>query len=99
MIYVFLYKTLTGTKPLCIIFDKVDDFIRNFDGTKCMVLFDPEKCYVIFDRIRYLIGFRSGIKCVDSHNYPKNKTDSDDDIPLEKMLTVYSVIISINLII
>ena len=32
-------KTLYGAKPLCIIFDRVDGYIRKCDGTKYLVLF------------------------------------------------------------
>ena len=50
------YKTLIGAKPLRIRFDKVDGFIRNYDGTRYLILFDPEKHDTIYDKIRYLIG-------------------------------------------
>ena len=44
-----------GTKPLRIRFGKVDDgkFIRVYDGTTCLVLFDPEKYGAIYKRIIY----------------------------------------------
>ena len=42
------YKTLIGTKPLRIMFDKVDGFIRDYGGTK---LFDLEKYDTTYDRI------------------------------------------------
>ena len=35
------YKTFTGAKPLCIIFDKVHGFFRVYDGTTYLVLFGP----------------------------------------------------------
>ena len=38
-----LYKTLIGAKPLRIRFDKVNGFIRIYDGTRCLVLFGDEK--------------------------------------------------------
>ena len=43
-VYDISYKTLIGAKPLRIRFDKVDGFIRIYDGTRYLVLFDPEKC-------------------------------------------------------
>ena len=55
LIYDVSHKSLIGTKPLRIILDKVDGFIRDYDGTKYLVLFGPEKYDVIFDKIRYLI--------------------------------------------
>ena len=44
------------TKPLRVIFDKVDLISRDYDGAKFLVSFGPEKNDVIFDRIRYIIG-------------------------------------------
>ena len=34
LIYNFSYKTLIGSKPLCIRFDKIDGFIRIYDGIR-----------------------------------------------------------------
>ena len=96
LIYGVSYKHLIGTKPLCIMFDKVNGFIRDYDGTKCLVLFAPEKYDAIFDRIRYLIGLKSGIAYVGSFDYPKIKTGSDDDLPLEKTLTMHNNVIIVN---
>ena len=36
-------KILIGAKPLSIRFDKVDGFIRVYDGTRYLVLFGPQK--------------------------------------------------------
>ena len=36
-------------------FDKVDGFIGDYDGTKYLVLLHLEKYNPIFDRIRYVI--------------------------------------------
>ena len=66
------------------IFDKIDGFIRDYDGTKCLLIFRPEKSDAILDRNRYLIGLKRGITYVVSDNNAKLKTDLDDDSPLEK---------------
>ena len=50
-------------KPLHIRFDKVDGFIRVYDGTRYLVLFGDEKCGFIYNRIKYLIGVKSNITC------------------------------------
>ena len=42
LMYNILYRTLIGPKPLCIRFDKIDGFIRIYDGTRYLVLFGPE---------------------------------------------------------
>ena len=67
MIYDILYKTLIGAKPLCIMFDKVDGFIRDYDRTKYLVLLALEKCNVVCDRIRYRTELESGVKYVLFH--------------------------------
>ena len=43
LVYEISYKTLTGAKPLCIRFDKVDRFITVHDRTRYLGLFGPEK--------------------------------------------------------
>ena len=55
------YKTLIGPKPLGIRFNKIDGFIRIYDGSKYLVLLGPEKYNAIYDRIRYLISLKSSI--------------------------------------
>ena len=47
-------------KPLRIKLDKIDGFIRVYDGTRYLVLFGSEKHDFIYNRIRYLISVKSG---------------------------------------
>ena len=47
-------------------FDKVDGFIRDYVEQNIQYYFGPEKY-----EIRYLIGLRSTITYVDSHDYAK----------------------------
>ena len=49
-----------------------------------------------YNRIRYLIGVKSGITYVISHNYAEIKVNSYNSLPLEKMLTCHNVIILVN---
>ena len=65
-------------KPLRVRFDKIDGFIRVYDGTRYLVLFGSEKYNSIYNKIRYLISVKGGITYVISHNYSKFKVDSDD---------------------
>ena len=44
-----LYKNLMGTKPLRNSFDKINGFIRGYDGTKFVILFGGEKCDFIYN--------------------------------------------------
>ena len=47
---------MIGAKLLYIRLDKVDEFIRVYDGNRYLVLFGPEKYDIIDDRIRYLMS-------------------------------------------
>ena len=52
---------MVGAKLLRIRFDKVDRFIKVYDGNRSLVLFSPEKHDAIYNKIRYLIGQKNGI--------------------------------------
>ena len=39
LIYNISYNTFIGSKPLCIRFDKIDGFVRIYDGTRYLTLF------------------------------------------------------------
>ena len=52
----FCKKNFICAESLCIIFDKVNVFIRDDGETKYLVLFETEKYDAIFHRIRYFIG-------------------------------------------
>ena len=80
LIYDVFYKTLIGKKPLSIMFNKVDGFIRDCDATKWLVLFGFEKYNATYDRFRYIIQLKNGITYVFSYNYAKIKIDTDDDL-------------------
>ena len=51
---------MIDAKHLLISFDKIDRFIRVYDGTRYLVLFGSEKYDSIYNRIRYLISLKSG---------------------------------------
>ena len=78
------YKTPCGVKPLHIIFANVNGYIRQYDKTRYLSLFHSNEKYKRkFDRIRYLM-FKSNISDIYSHKYMKIKSNSDNDLPLEK---------------
>ena len=85
------YKTLIDLKPLRISFDKIDGFIRIYDGTRYLTLFRSEKYEAIYDRIRYLISPN-----ICSHYFTKIEVDSYDSLAIEKRLTLQNVIIDIK---
>ena len=93
MIYDNSYKNLIDPKPLRIRFDKIDGFIRIYDGARYLTLFGSEKYDALCNRIRYLISLKSGIIYIFSHYFGKIKVDSYDFLPIEKKLTLHNVII------
>ena len=84
LVYNISYKSLIDSKPLSIRFNKIDGFIRVYDGTRYLVLIGSEKYDSIYDRIRYLINVKSAITYIISHNYVTIKVNSYDSSPLEK---------------
>ena len=73
LVYDISCKTLISANPLDIRFYKEDGFIRVYDGTRYLLLFGGEN--MIYNRIRYLIGVKSGITYIASHNYAKIEVD------------------------
>ena len=90
------YKTLISTKPLGIRLGKVNRFIRVYNETWYLVLFEAEKCDLIYNRVRYLIGVTNN----RSNNYAKIKTKSKSKsfLTSRKKLTFHNVIIIIKLV-
>ena len=82
-----------GAKPLRIRFDKIDGFIKIHNKIRCLVLFDYSYCDKICDKIKYLISEKSGITDSISHNSGKIRIDSNDSLPIEKILTFYVIIL------
>ena len=98
MVYTILYKTLIDTKPVHIRLDKIDRFIRVYDGTRYLMLFGSKRYEFMYNRIRYLLSVKSGIRYFISHTYAKIKVDTYDSLPLEKTMTFHNVIILIKLV-
>ena len=96
LVFNISHKPLIDAKPLGINFDKIDGFIRFYDGTTYLVLLGSEKYDYICNRVRYLIGVKSGITYVISHNYAKIKVDSYDSLPLENTMTFHNFMIIIK---
>ena len=74
LIYDISYRTLIVLKPLRIGFDKMDGFIRIYDGTRYLVLLGPEKYGTIYNTIRYLIGLKRSITYIFSRYYAKHRS-------------------------
>ena len=85
LIYDISYKTLIGSKPLRIRFDELDWFIRIYDGTRYLTLFDSEKYDAIYDRIRYLVSLKIGIAYIFFPFFAKIKVCSYESLLIEKI--------------
>ena len=69
-----MYKTSTGTKSLCIRFDKTDGFVIILDSKiKHLILFDYGLLNEISDKIKYLIIKKGGTTNSINHNFGKIK--------------------------
>ena len=68
LVYIISYKSLIDYKPLRIRFDKIDRFIRVFDGSRYLASLWNKKYDSIYDRIRYLISVKSGITSIKNKN-------------------------------
>ena len=91
-VYGISYKNFIGTKPMRITLNKIEQFTRDYDRTRDLVLFGGEKYDFIYNRIRNLVGVKSDNRCVSSHNYAKIKVHSYDSFSLEKTFTFHNVI-------
>ena len=77
LIYLWHFiRNFYGCKSIMYLFDKIDKFIKIYDGSRYLVLFDPEKCDAVYDRIRYLISEKSGITYSISYNFARIRIDS-----------------------
>ena len=69
-------------------FDKIDGFIKIYNGTIYLVLLGPEKYGTSYDRISYLISLESWIIYIFAH-----KVDSFYSLPIEKILAIIQIVI------
>ena len=84
-------------KSLHIIFDNIDRYIRKYNGTKSLTLFDSDAKYErCFDRVSYLIMLKNIYSSVYFQKFVKTKINSDNNLPLEKTLNIQNVVILVN---
>ena len=84
LIYNISYKNLTGSKYFHFWFDKIDWFIRVYDGTRYLVLFWAGKYDCIYNRIRYLISKKDVSHMFFSRYHEKIKVYSSYSFPIKK---------------
>ena len=77
---------MIDAKPLRIRFIKIFGFVIVYDVTRYLILHRGERYDFMYNMIRYLIGVKSSITYVVSHNYAKIQVDSFDSLPLGKTL-------------
>ena len=77
---------MIDAKPLRIRFIKIFGFVIVYDVTRYLILLRGERYDFMYNMIRYLIGVKSSIAYVVSHNYAKIQVDSFDSLPLGKTL-------------
>ena len=88
-----------GSIPLRIKFEKIDGFIKIYDGIRDLVLFGYFLYDEIFNRIRYLISEKSGIKDSINYNHGIIKIYSYNSLPIEKILAFHNVIILVKTVV
>ena len=62
-----------GAKPLRIWFEKLDRFIKTYDGIRFLVFFGSKRYYIICNRIRCLISKKGGITDISGHSFATKK--------------------------
>ena len=77
---------MIDAKPLRIRFIKIFGFVLVYDVARYLILLRGERYDFMYNMIRYLIGVKSSITYVVSHNYAKIQVDSFDSLPLGKTL-------------
>ena len=77
---------MIDAKPLRIRFIKIFGFVIVYDVARYLILLRGERYDFMYNMIRYLIGVKSSITYVVSHNYAKIQVDSFDSLPLGKTL-------------
>ena len=76
------YKSLYGTKPFRIIFDKVHGYVRKYDETKYLALFHSDEKYErILIELDILFMLKINMSDAYSHKYMKTKIESNNYLP------------------
>ena len=72
------------TKPLRIWFNKIDRFIKIYDGIRYLVMYDYNRYNAIYYMIRYLISEKSGIENSINQIFARIIIDSQNSLTIEK---------------
>ena len=82
--------TLVYDVSLRISFDKIDGFIKVYDGIRSLVTFHCWLYDEIYNRVRYLKSGKSGIKNSVNHDFARIRIDSYNSLSIEKILTFHN---------
>ena len=77
-------------------FDKIDRFIKIYDGIRYLVLLVHSWYDEICDSIKYLISEKSGIADSINRNFARIRIDSYNFLPTEKIFIFHNIIILIQ---
>ena len=92
-------KNFIGAKPMRIRLDNVDGFIKTYDWTRYLVLFEPERYDRIYKRIKDIVSEKSSIKYSINNYFFWIKIDSYNSVPTEKTLIFHVIILTKSVII
>ena len=96
LIYDISYKIFMSSIPMHIRFDKIDVFIKIYDGIRHLEILGHSCPDEICDTIKYLISEKNGITDSINHSFARIRIDSCNSSPIEKILTFHNVIILIK---
>ena len=88
-----------GSEPLRIIFGKIDEFIKIYNGIIYLVIFCYWQYDKIFVNIKYLISEKSDITDSVNNSFSRIRINSYNYLPIEKLLTFHNVIVLIKSIV
>ena len=96
------YENIYSVNPLYLIIDHASGYIEEKGVNKYLVFDSTDenkellKKYNVFNGIRNKIKKMSGDECDYEKDYMKIKSNSDDDLPLNKQLKFHNMVITIR---
>ena len=64
-----------GRKSLRIRFNKINGFIKSYEGIRYLILYNYKRYNAIYDKMKYLLSEKSGITHSINHNFARIRTD------------------------
>ena len=76
--------------------DKINRYIKIYDGIRYLVLYDCKRHTAIYGRIKYPLSEKISIIDSINHSFPRIRIDSYNSLPKEKILTFHNFMILIK---